>query len=202
MEIKGSENQFQTASLREIGGYDVNKEEHSIVLDDVCKTEALELYGSGMDDSLSLIPAGMVVDGDINSSQAISLKGRINGNVITDDSVDVAGLVVGDITADSVHFDSARVHGNSTANSDIVVEDGAVIVGDLTAEHINVNGRVKGFITASKYAVFKNQAIVIGDVKTGLINVDENAKVNANITLVTNNVDKIRDDEFSFETGV
>ena len=51
----------------------------------------------------------------------------------------------------------------------------SVLLGDITTQYLDINGRVKGNIEVSGKAEFKNDAIVIGDINAAAITVLDGA---------------------------
>ena len=199
MEYKDFQNQVQAdvvKGLEEIDAFDIIEDEQRVAVVDSCDESVFSKYSAGDSDNSSAISNGMVVDGDVNSDKQVSVSGRVNGNVTSASDVKVNGLVVGDIKAANVQLNDAKVHGNSKAAGKIIVDGNSIIVGNLSANDVSVNSKVKGVITATSNVDFKESALVVGDVVTGAIHMDEGSRVNASIMLTNKNAVEISDDEF------
>ncbi len=199
MEYKDFQNQVQQDVIRqleEIDAFDIIEDEQRVAVVDSCDESVFSKYSANDTDSSSVISNGMVVDGNVNSDKQVSVSGRVNGNVASASDVKVNGLVVGDIKAANVQLNDAKVHGNSKAAGKIIVDGNSIIVGNLSANDVSVNSKVKGVITAVSNVDFKESALVVGDVVTGAIHMDEGSRVNASIMLTNKNAVEISDDEF------
>jgi len=189
-------NQFQSSALDEIAAYNVATEEHRVVLDNSFNGNELDHLTAGVSDNISIITSSMIVDGNVNSGAAISLKGRVNGNVTTSNDIGVSGLVVGDIEAENVHFQHAGIRGNTTAMGVITAENDSIVVGDISANTATIDGKVKGTVKTNGLAEFKRNALIVGQIVSGSILMDEDARINATITLVNQKSNHVDDSEF------
>ena len=188
---------FLTDSLKEIDAYDVDKTEQSVNIDKVINEAEMGSPALGAADTITIISKSMVVDGNVASTTSVAVNGRVNGNISTSKQLGVSGFVIGDSRAESANFNNARVQGNVTSVDRIIVEDGSIMVGNLTSNHVSVDGKVKGIITAENVADFGENALVVGEVITGAIHMKENARINAKITLSNKSVTEETEEEFN-----
>ena len=199
MEYKDFTDQFQADainSLKEIDAFDIIEDEQRVAVVDSCDETVFAKYLEGDSDNVNVISDGMVVDGNVGSDKYVSVTGRVNGNVKSAGDVKVSGLVVGDIKAANVQLNDAKIHGNSKADGKIIVDGSSIVVGNLSANDVSVNSKVKGLITALNNVDFKESALVVGDVVTGAIHMDEGSRVNASIMLTNKSAVEISDEEF------
>ena len=199
MEYKDFQNQLQAEvidELKEIDAFDIIEDEQRVSVVDSCDESVFTKYSAADADVVSVISNGMVVDGNVSSDRQVTVSGRVNGNVASANDVKINGLVVGDLKAANIQLNDAKVHGNSKAAGKIIVDGSSIIVGNLSANDISVNSKVKGVITATSNVDFKESALVVGDVVTGAIHMDEGSRVNASIMLTNKNAVEISDDEF------
>lgn len=82
----------------------------------------------------------------------IAQGSHIEGNIRFSDGLRIDGQVTGDVTA------------NKGDSSILVISETAVIVGELHAEHLIINGTVTGPIFASRLLELQPKAKVVGDV--------------------------------------
>jgi cytoskeletal protein CcmA (bactofilin family) len=105
---------------------------------------------SGAALSLSIVGAGMVVRGDLETDSVVKIEGKVEGNVRASTQVLVAkgGAVRGDIETAEVIV-GGMVNGAIRARGRVEVQAGASIEGDITTLRISVaeggtlNGHVK-----------------------------------------------------------
>ncbi len=100
--------------------------------------------------SLSIVGAGMLVRGDLETDSVVKIEGTVNGNIRASKQVLVAkgGAVHGDIETAEVVVGGV-VNGAIRARGRVEVQAGASIEGDITTLRISVaeggtlNGHVK-----------------------------------------------------------
>ncbi len=76
------------------------------------------------------------------------------------------------VTEGSMRIDGV-VEGAVDAKGNVIVGDGARVVGDITAHHVSVAGMVKGNITASGRLEITSKGRVWGDTSAASLAVDE-----------------------------
>ena len=99
-----------------------------------------------------------------NDRVVVSTQGQIRkppsifGKVIGHGGLTIFGCVEGEVRA-----------------SNVVIAEGAQIVGDVVAEELTVSGHVKGTIRANRVKV-NSTGVVEGDIFHGTLVIDENAR--------------------------
>lgn len=97
----------------------------------------------------SLVAPGTVIRGDLMFEDGLRVDGEVHGQII----------------------------GRSSKPSVLVVGDGAQISGELSAEHVIINGRVQGPVTAHRLLELQPKAVIIGDVSYKAIELHLGAQV-------------------------
>ena len=187
---------FLTDALKELENYDVASAERDVTIDKVIN-EADASHAVPGSDALTIVSKSMVIDGNIASTTAVAVNGRVNGNITTTKELGVSGLVIGDSKAEVASFNNAKVQGNVASVDQITVSDGSIILGNLSSNHVSIDGKVKGLIKAASVADFGENALVVGEVITGAIHMKENARINAKITLSNKSVTEETEEEFN-----
>jgi len=82
----------------------------------------------------------------------IAQGSRIDGNVRFSEGLRIDGEVFGDI------------HAHSEQSSMLVISEAAVVVGEVHADHVIVNGTVRGAVTARELLELQPKARIEGDV--------------------------------------
>lgn len=144
--------------------------------------------------SMTCVSNGMTVIGNIESDDAVFVAGKVNGNITTSSDVGINGLVTGDITGRNVHFQNAGVRGNTTASDSITLDKSAVIVGDITAEELSIDGKIKGIARAFNKVTLEANSLVSGEIISNGISIKDGARISAAITI--SNTD-VADDSFA-----
>jgi len=99
---------------------------------------------------LSIIGAGMTIQGDVDSSGVVKIEGTVNGHVTATHQVLVAkgGRIEGDVVTGEAMI-AGVVHGAVRALQRVEIQTGAVVEGDVTtgrilvAEGALLNGTVR-----------------------------------------------------------
>ena len=131
----------------------------------------------------TVIGADTRIDGSIVSQAPLEIYGSVNGNVTTTDSVSIRGGVIGDVHGNSVSLAGCRVRGNIASGTSIVIDKDSILVGDLTGDRIEIDGKVKGNVTATSTVETKNNGIVVGDVTAGHFVMAPESRIVGNVHL-------------------
>lgn len=82
-------------------------------------------------------------------------------------------VLTGDITSRSAIKIDGTVHGNIQTDREVIVSDGAVIEGNLTAGALIVAGTLMGNATITDQLVVKSTGTINGDIETGSLVIEE-----------------------------
>ncbi len=158
---------------------------------------AREDFGAKNESGRTIIPSGMVIKGNIEATDRIDMMGRVEGNVFTSGDVVAAGTIVGDLEARELLLQGSAVKGNIRTTGRITIEKDAKVVGNVTAESLHLDGRVKGNLNISQTSELTAGAIVLGDIETGYISTSKGTKIKGNI--FTKQDADYGDDDFDIE---
>ncbi|MEP6692061.1 MAG: polymer-forming cytoskeletal protein, partial [Gemmatimonadaceae bacterium] len=104
---------------------------------------------TGREPSLSIIAAGMIITGDIETDGVVKIEGRVDGAIKAARQVLVGrqGEVHGDITTREAVV-GGTVHGTINAAERLEVQSTSLIVGDINTRAIAVveGGRISGSV--------------------------------------------------------
>ena len=90
---------------------------------------------------------------------------QINGNISFTDGLRVDGKITGDI------------HASEEVSSILVISEIATITGEITADHIIINGTVKGPIHARKMLELQPKARIEGDIQYAALEMHQGALI-------------------------
>jgi cytoskeletal protein CcmA (bactofilin family) len=90
---------------------------------------------------------------------------QINGNISFTDGLRVDGKITGDI------------HASEEVSSILVISEIATITGEITADHIIINGTVKGPVHARKMLELQPKARIEGDVQYTALEMHQGALI-------------------------
>ncbi|HYE67261.1 MAG TPA: polymer-forming cytoskeletal protein, partial [Anaerovoracaceae bacterium] len=105
------------------------------------------------------------------------------GTVKTDGDIKATGKVIGDMTGNTLNLNGGTIQGNITAQGNVIIGVNTVVVGDIVAESIRLNGKVKGNLTISKMSEFLENALLVGDVHSQTISMSQGAKLHGNVSV-------------------
>ncbi len=110
----------------------------------------------------SLIAAGSQIDGNIAFSDGMRVDGSVNGSIRAGD-------------------DSGSI---------LVISESAIVTGEVSADHIIINGTVKGPIRAHHMLELQPKARIEGDVSYAALEMHQGALITGQLCPILNNEEK------------
>jgi len=92
---------------------------------------------------------------------------EIEGNIRTTESIRIDGKIKGEVHAET-----------------IMIGEGGVVMGDVTANHVNISGKVKGNITATVSLELLPSGHVIGDIRSNKLIISDGATFEGNCQML------------------
>ena len=135
------------------------------------------------DTPATVISRSMVIVGEIASSGDIDIYGDVKGSIKTDGDIKATGKIIGDVSGNSLTLNGCTIQGNITAQGSVIIGQNTIVVGDIKADSIKVNGKVKGNLTISKMSEFMENALLAGDVHSQTISMSQGAKLHGNVSV-------------------
>ena len=126
-------------------------------------------------EEMTVISKNTVIDGNVRSLANMQVDGNIKGNVETTRNIDMSGKVVGDVTCNNANMNSAAMQGNVVLKGKMRMDRDTILIGDLTSQYADVNGRIRGKMEIAGKAELKRDAIVFGDINASTIAVTDGA---------------------------
>lgn len=126
-------------------------------------------------DELTVISKNTNIDGNVRSLANMRIDGNIKGNVETTKNVDMSGKIVGDITCNNAGMNSAAMQGNVSLKGRMRMDRDTILIGDLSSQYADINGRIRGKLDIVGKAELKRDAIVFGDINASTIAVTDGA---------------------------
>lgn len=130
---------------------------------------------AGVTDEVTVISRNTIIDGNVRSLANMQVDGNIKGNVETTRDIDMTGKVVGDIKCNNASMNSAAMQGNIISKGKMRMDRDTILIGDLTSQYADVNGRIRGKLEIAGKAELKRDAIVFGDINASTIAVTDGA---------------------------
>lgn len=130
---------------------------------------------AGVSDEVTVISKNTVIDGNVRSLANMQVDGSVKGNVETTRDIDMTGKVIGDMKCNNATMNSAAMQGNMTIKGKMRMDRDTILIGDLTSQYADVNGRIRGKLEIAGKAELKRDAIVFGDINASTIAVTDGA---------------------------
>ena len=126
-------------------------------------------------EEMTVISKNTAIDGNIRSLANMVIDGNIKGNVETTRNIDMSGKIVGDITCSNAAMNSAAMQGNISLKGRMKMDRDTILIGDLSSQYADINGRIRGKLDIVGKAELKRDAIVFGDINASTIAVTDGA---------------------------
>lgn len=130
----------------------------------------------------AVITDGMVVTGDVTMVGPLEVYGTINGNVDSNDLVNILGEIRGNINASVVHLNEAVVVGDVRFSERVEISKESIVVGSITGDKsISIAGSIKGNIDVKEELILLSGAVIVGDVKCKAIRVEPGVSIKGSV---------------------
>ncbi len=140
-------------------------------------------FGGGNDtpyyetEETTIISRNTIIDGNIRSFANISIDGSVKGDVKITKNINVTGKVVGDIECNNSVMTGASMQGNIASKGQVQLDRDSILLGDIAAQYLDMNGKIKGNIDVGGKAEFKTDAVVLGNITASTITVLDGATI-------------------------
>ena len=141
--------------------------------------EGIPFFGGrlGSGEEVTVITKNTVIDGSIRSFTNLIIEGTVNGDVQATKNAEVCGKITGNIVCNSINLTGAEIHGNISAKGSALMDKNTIMVGDMSAQYADVNGKIKGNLEVSGKVEFHSDAVVLGDINAHTISILDGANV-------------------------
>ncbi len=139
--------------------------------------EIVEVNADASSEEVGLIPAGMMISGDITMGGALDLKGTVFGNIEIGGKLNVSGSIQGNATATEVFAQSAKITGDVNSLSSVKIGHSSVVIGNIIAKSAVIAGAVKGDIDVQGPVILDSSAIVMGNIKSKSVQINNGAVI-------------------------
>lgn len=126
-------------------------------------TRKKSTLGKSIENFDSIIGQTLRIDGNLLISQCVRVDGVVNGNIFQEE-------------------------GKETT---VAVAKGALVTGDIRAQHVIISGEVNGNIFSSDRVELLSTAHVQGDIRYGSIGLEVGARISGNLAEVDQSADQI-----------
>lgn len=145
--------------------------------------------GETRNTATAVIPKGTVINGNIEVTGRLVMYGEVHGDIKSDSRVSLRGDVQGNIYADALYTKDSLVRGHIECARDAVVRDNAVILGDISAENLVVDGAIQGSVDIKNQIMVGAKAVMDSDIRAKCLQVSDGASINGKCSLCYADVD-------------
>lgn len=133
------------------------------------------MQDSSENEEITVISKNTSIDGNIRSLANMQIDGNIKGNLETTRNVELSGKIIGDIVCNNAGMNSAAMQGNVSLKGRMRMDRDTILIGDLSSQYADINGRIRGKLDVAGKAELKRDAIVFGDINASTIAVTDGA---------------------------
>lgn len=140
-------------------------------------------------ESVTVITKGTTINGSIASDCSLDVMGVINGDIDCLGKLTITGKVVGNAKASEVFINTERFEGNVTSEGCVKIGIETVVVGNIVSTAAVIAGAVKGDIDVQGTVVIDSSAIIKGNVKAKSVQMNNGAVLDGYCSLAYASVD-------------
>lgn len=160
-------------SIREAFG----EKENEIAEETGGKEKIMDYQTKSAVDETAVITASMTINGDIISEGSIDVIGTINGNIDALGKLNITGTINGNSKAAEIYADNAKIMGEIASEGSVKIGQSSVIIGNIAAQSAVIAGAVKGDIDVHGPVVLDTSAIVMGNIKSKAVQINNGAVI-------------------------
>lgn len=132
-------------------------------------------------DSETYISRNTTIVGSLSTDCSIVFDGRIEGALASEGDVHITGTVIGDVSGQDITLSEGRVKGNISARGDVRINGESVIVGDMSGQNIDFNGKCKGNMAFENIVTLRSESLIVGNVSSLTVGMETGAIVRGEI---------------------
>lgn len=125
----------------------------------------------------TVISRNTIITGNIRSFANLNIDGSVKGDVRITKNISIAGKVVGDVECNDSTMTGASMQGNIASKGRVQMDRDTIILGDITSQYLDLNGKIKGNVDVGGKAEFKTDAVVMGNITASTITVLDGATI-------------------------
>lgn len=141
------------------------------------------------DDDVTVISKGTSINGSISSEGSLEIMGIITGDVECLGKLSITGKIIGNSSAAEVYINTERLEGCVTSEGSVKVGLGTVVIGDIVATSGVIAGAIKGEIDINGPIVIDSTAIIKGNIKAKSVQINNGAVIEGFCSLSYSAVD-------------
>lgn len=143
----------------------------------------IEAATTEVDSDVTIITKGTRIEGNIISDCSLEVMGTIKGDIECLGKLSVTGHVEGNSSAAEIFVNTTRLQGNLESKGAVKLGAGTVVLGDIVATSAVIAGAVKGEIDVDGPIIVDSTAIVKGNIKAKSVQVNNGAVIDGYCSL-------------------
>ena len=155
----------------------------STVNDTVRKEAKEQMDAERESGTVTTITSGTTIKGGISSDGSLEVMGVITGDVECQGKVSIIGKVSGNVMASEIYVSTQRLEGSLSSEGAVKIGVGTIIVGDVDGTSAYIAGAVKGDIDVNGHVIVDSTAIIKGNIKARSVQVNNGAVVDGYCSL-------------------
>jgi cytoskeletal protein CcmA (bactofilin family) len=132
----------------------------------------------------SLIAEDMVIEGSVRSESPIQVNGKVRGNVTSARDIISRGAIEGDIKGGSITLIKSSVKGNLAAGNFLSMDADSMVVGNIDATGVEINGKIKGDVRVSENATLRKAAVILGNLTAKSLSIEAGAAIKGKMEIL------------------
>lgn len=129
------------------------------------------------DTETTYITKGTTIMGDLESDGSIDIIGIVEGGITCKGKVVVGGTVNGNISSGELYANNAKITGDVKSYGSVKVGVGSVIVGNIEGESAVIAGAINGDIDVQGPVIVDSTAVIMGNIKSRSVQINNGAVI-------------------------
>lgn len=154
------------------------------VREDVWDTDEEKAAKREVQEQSTVIGKAANITGDLTAKGPITVAGVVQGNVVCESKVCIQGEVTGNITGKGVVVTTGgKIRGNISSSTDLVLQVGSAVEGDMDAAEMTLEGAITGNLNCGGNLSLGAKSVVTGDISTRDITTTLGAQINGRVEM-------------------
>lgn len=152
--------------------------------EDVWDTDDDKAAKREVQEQSTVIGKAAAITGDLTAKGPVTVAGVVEGSIQCESKVCIQGEVIGNITGKSVLVTGGgKIRGNITSTTDLVLQAGSTVEGDMQAAEMTLEGTITGNLNCAGNLNLGAKSVVTGDISTKDITTTLGAHINGRVEM-------------------
>ena len=139
---------------------------------------------------ITVITKGTTIRGGISSDCSLEVMGVITGDVDCQGKLSIYGTVSGNTTASEIYVETPqKLNGDLKSTGCVNVAEGSVVIGTISAASAHISGAIKGDIEVAGPVIVDETAVVLGNITAKSLQLNNGAVIEGICTVSENTTD-------------